>query len=430
MNRTSVWHCEQTRIRPLSFRVNSPRQIPANQIIEILVQRIRESKPRYSVDAVLLAFVLITHLAISLYFALHLSISVEETYLLEKTGGTLADCFDTRRPLAGMSSLFVCLAWGWQCIFGGSLISVRLLNVCLTAGVCLIAFDLAKAIKIKQPIFFAAMMAIHPSTIMAASVSKDCAVVLFLSALLSRIFVSGFVTGNGRSQLTYFVLASISICLNLFLGLLVFTQFLLLPLLNRKYEFEKYRNHLFLIPLAVLPIVFLTGPAWHYQQASIVEVSRFVTGSLSNSMLPLPRTDSTLFTRYLVLLGIAAVCFLVFRSGQAQVNGSRWTVGIVVYLAFLSVVFSIALAISNVELTNELSYPLILPAVGCWVMFLEGLKPAQKSGLMFFTLLCFGYTLSFSFCDSATPVSFAPQWNFSTEIAAFFEIPAEQMLNQ
>lgn len=369
-------------------------EISTRKMMEVLSRANKGTVVLPTSRQILLAIILLCNIAVAGYLAWNSVPSLAESEVIQTIQGESLSWFNPNREVAAQSQLYMTLVWLWSYLVGDSIFLMRALNITMSVASCIIVHQLVLAMRFKCRLWVTALFALHPYTLFAASTLVDSALVLTLTVLLFLMFEKGFIRGHRLYQFIYILTLPFAVGVNLFLAIVALTQFLFLPLINRKYEFDRFRKYAAFAPLALLPLLYFNLPILRFEETSFVEVMKFFTGSISNFMIPLPRTDTTLAVRYILLVAIWLVCVYVFKYRLRRDKDWRGTATVsLTYLLFLASVFACVVGLGKVKLTNELAYPLMLPALGFWALLLERLSHIQRTALLVTTLLCCGFTV-------------------------------------
>lgn len=274
-------------------------------------------------------FILIgLHLLIVLPLAYILNAWVDEASTLYNTQKGFLDTFQNVFQTEKQAPLYFWLLSLWRTI-DGSIFFARLFSVICGCLAIKFFYDLAKHFfDEKRAILITAFLALHPYLIWASLEIRLYSMAVLLSVLMLNFFVKGFVKETERKyQIAFVVFSIIGIYTSYYLGFLLVGGFLGLLLLRRWNESKTYFLQMFIIGLAILPLVWAikmqlaTNTGGHQQISGLTEGVKILWAHFLSFIFPtelLPTTDQQSkisFARvWIVRLGILAIILLLLKN--------------------------------------------------------------------------------------------------------------------
>ncbi|HEY0323687.1 MAG TPA: hypothetical protein VGC66_22220 [Pyrinomonadaceae bacterium] len=180
-------------------------------------------------------FLIALNLSITVPLSYILSIITDEAFSLHTTSKGIGYAFNQALYFELQAPLYFILLNIWR-EANGSIFFARLFSVlCIAATVKVAACLSQRLVKGVHPGWFAAVVALHPYTIWAATEIRLYALGILLSSLLLLFFYDGFFTDKPRrgAQVIYFVLSVAALYTQYYLGFLLVANAAALLILRR-----------------------------------------------------------------------------------------------------------------------------------------------------------------------------------------------------
>lgn len=223
------------------------------------------------------------HLLIVLPLAWHLNIWSDEASSLYSTESVLA-AFQSAASVERQAPLYF---WGlslWRTV-SGSIFFARLLSVFFSVAAIWAFAGLARRVlkSMRASMLATAFFALHPITIWASCEIRVYALVVLLSIVLLRLFISAFLEGRpdrpeGKEKLLFLLVSVVALYANYYLGFLLVGSFFALVITAKWRAAAQYLGVMLAVAVAVSPLALIFGRQFTVNTTDIGEAPSLVAG--------------------------------------------------------------------------------------------------------------------------------------------------------
>lgn len=302
---------------------------------------------------------ILLHLAITLPLAYILNIWVDEASTLYNTEQGLIHTWQNISQTEKQAPLYFVLLSLWRDI-DGSVFFARLFSIICSCLAIRFFYDLTRSFfNQKQTILISTFFALHPFLIWNSLEIRLYTMIILLSVLLLKFFSEGYlnprVSASPFPRVAFVVLSIIGLYTNYYLGFLLVGGFLGLLFLKRWQSAKTYFLQMFIVGLAILPLVWAIktqldiNTGGHKEIVHLADGLRTLWGHFLTIIFPtelMPTDEQTkisILRIWLIRLGILAVILLLVKNKFRDLDEKVWLFGIfsAVVLAFMLFAFSI-----------------------------------------------------------------------------------------
>ncbi|MBX7171545.1 MAG: hypothetical protein K1X72_11360 [Pyrinomonadaceae bacterium] len=312
--------------------------------------------PRFLVPV---SFILI-HLLITLPLAYILNAWVDECSTLYNTNKGFLDTFQNVFYTEKQAPLYFWLLSLWRNI-DGAIFFARLFSISCSCLAIKFFYDLVSSFFVeKKAILLTAFFAFHPYLIWASLEIRLYSMAVLLSVLMLDFFTKGYLNrrdaeSQRKSQIAFLIFSIIGIYTNYYLGFLLVGGFLGLLLLKRWKAAQTYFLQMFIVGLAILPLVWFiksqlaTNTSGHQEINRLIDGIKLLWGHFLNFIFPTEllapeeQTKISFFRVWLVRFGILAAILLLVKNKFGALDEKVLLFGTfsVIIAAFMLFAFSI-----------------------------------------------------------------------------------------
>ena len=312
-------------------------------------------------------WLLIGHLAITLFLAQALNIWIDEFYSLNTTSQTLSYALERSIHYEIQPPLYFLLLTVWRHL-NDSIFWARLFSVgCMALAVYLSTGLAHRYLKSIHPAWLTASLAFHPYSIWAAVEIRTYAFCILLSVLLLLFFFDGYLAVvESRSAKWFYGLTVIAaLYTHYFLACLLIGQGAVLLLLRRWPQLRHYLLSMAVVSLCFLPLIASLmghlegGGAYGDPDATALTGLQAALGRAMVFALPTASDWESAPVMRLLRYGLFGVFLLLLVAKRRWMTTSNWIVwGI---CGFTILAFGVVLTLTQTtDLTYRYGYPLLL----------------------------------------------------------------------
>lgn len=353
---------------------------------------------------------IILHLIITVPLAYTLNIWVDEASTLYNTEQGFIHTFQNVFHTEKQAPLYFLLLSLWRDI-DGSFFFARLFSIICSCLAIKFFYDLAQNyFNAKQAILISAFFAFHPYLIWASLEIRLYSMVILLSVLLLKFFSEGYLNRKNtesqrKEQIIFIIWAVISIYTNYYLGFFLAGGFISLLILQRWKEAKVYCLQMFIVSLAILPLMWAIkiqlaeNTEGHQQISGFIAGLKVLWGHFLSFVVPTElftpeyQTTISFFRVWVARLGILAIILLLIKNKLRDLDEKVLFFGAfsAAIFAFLFFAFSILGGeYISVRHAAVLFVPLILLVAG---VFANLLPSKVWIGLAIMFALLFPYSI-------------------------------------
>ncbi len=216
-------------------------------------------------QTIMVAVLMLLHLAIAVPFAYYLNIWVDEASTLYATQNGLAVAIQTAAAEQKQAPLYFWIMSVWR-MADGSIFFARLFStICSLGAIAVVAGIARRFLSPKQALLLTAFFAIHPYLIWASAEIRVYSAAILLSAVLIRLFLDAFprsgTNGHDRASVwaKIWLLGAMIVALytNFYLGFVIAGLFGSLIVAKRWRDARDLAVLLFIAGVAFIPMVFM-----------------------------------------------------------------------------------------------------------------------------------------------------------------------------
>lgn len=300
---------------------------------------------------------IILHLIITIPLAYNLNIWMDEASTLYTTQQGFTHTFQNVFHTEKQAPLYFLLLSLWRDI-DDSFFFARLFSIICSCFAIKFFFDLTKKLfNENQAILITTFFALHPFLIWISLEIRVYTMIVLLSVLLFKFFEEGYLnqSASKRSRVAFIITAIIGLYTNYYLGFLLVGGFLGLLVLRRWKLAQTYFLQMFIVGLAILPLVWAIqmqieiNTDGHKEVTNFVDGLKLLWGHLLTFVFPtelMPTDEKTIisFIRiWLVRLGILAVILLVIKNKFRDLDEKVLLFGIFSAVIFGFMMFAFSL---------------------------------------------------------------------------------------
>lgn len=318
-------------------------------------QKSKVKDQRSKVILILIVF----HLLITLPLAYILNAWVDECSTLYNTNKGFLDTFQNVFYTEKQAPLYFWLLSLWRSV-DGSIFFARLFSIICSCAAIKVFYDLVNSFfNAKKAIFLTAFFAFHPYLIWASLEIRLYSMVILLAVLLLKFFNEGYlnprVPESPRPRFAFVILSIIGLYTNYYIGFLLVGGFVSLLVLRRWKIAKTYFLQMFIVGLAILPLVWFikmqltTNTGGHQEINRLIDGVKLLWGHFLNFIFPTEllapeeQTKISFFRVWLVRFGILAAILLLVKNKFCALDEKVLLFGTfsVIIAAFMLFAFSI-----------------------------------------------------------------------------------------
>ncbi len=276
------------------------------------------------------SFILI-HLLITLSLAYILNAWVDECSTLYNTNKGFLDTFQNVFYTEKQAPFYFWLLSLWRNI-DGSIFFARLFSIICSCLAIKFFYDLVKIFfEEKKVILLTAFFTFHPYLIWASLEIRLYSMVILIAVLLLRFFENGYLNRKDAktqriSQYLFVLTAIVGLYTNYYIGFLLVGGFVSLLVLRRWKIAKTYFLQMFIVGLAILPLVWFiksqlaTNTSGHQEINRLIDGVKLLWGHFLNFIFPTEllapeeQTKISFFRVWLVRFGILAAILLLVKN--------------------------------------------------------------------------------------------------------------------
>lgn len=308
-----------------------------------------------------IVFVLIGfNLLITIPLAYILNAWVDESSTLYNTNNGFFDTFQNVFYTEKQAPLYFWLLSLWRNI-DGSTFFARLFSIICSCLAIKFFNDLVRSFfDEKKAILITTFFALHPYLIWASLEIRLYSMVILLSVLLLKFFEKGYLNrrdaeSQRKAQIIFVILSIIGIYTNYYIGFLLVGGFIGLLVLKRWKLAQTYFLQMFIVGLAILPLVWFIKSQLATNTSGHKEVSKFIDGIKllwghfltfvfpTELLAPEEQTKVSYFRVWLVRFSFLAVILLLVKNRFRALDEKVLLFGVFSAVIFVFLLFAFSI---------------------------------------------------------------------------------------